>query len=717
MAIQDTTFSTANVEDNEIIKASDFEYAFEQLIMNVSKATQMFLESEQDFVINGKVVPDTGMNLKVSPIYGVCKSTNKPFGRTDFSESIGFAGSSSGRIDILEVQGGGYDELGNISEDGWTYFDEQQRAFNDPDTDTQTYQYVKTKKLMQPVYRIVQGVEGAGVAPDTDNGWVKLAEISIRAGATSITTSDIHNITADVAGLENKDWTNEEDATYNIGYISDVNARFRVQHEEDGTHSENSINAFSLDIGTGQNQINGNILPVGASVSIPTQTIAATDSILSVITKAATMITSLYNNYLKYGTYGFKGEVKISSIADGNDALTNPISISADGNGNATIKIGNTTALSIDSNGKLSTNGYTPSSNNNLVTKAITDSISTALSNLTTRVANIENTSDNTVYSNGVLSAGTDGRYNVVNTAIYAATTENVTLSGTQIVDGITPTDGSIILVIAQTDAKENGIYQYSSNSTWARSNDYLSPNALKAKIFNVSNGSTNSGKMFYLPKVNFTDGDNFGSDDILFSEYFGSITPVSNKVTVRDSNGNVKTNLPQAANDAVPKSFVDVRVSASGTPTTFTGSALQANMNITLFFGGDVTGADTTTPLTITYNGVSYTIKAAKDGALVDVFAYDISGANKYIQAYTTIQAIFLGGNIVIIGNPVLLSGNDYRIFADGSKVVNTVTSGDNNAVTSGGVYAFVPPVATLAYRVRTTAPSSPQNGDIWVV
>ena len=192
MSLQNSTFKTTHVMDNEIIKANDFEFAFEQLVDNVSKATQMFLESTQDFVINGKVIPATGMNVSVSPIYGVCKSTGKPFGRTETTdETIGFEGSSSGRVDILEVQG------------AWETYDNQQRAFNDPDTDTQTYQYVDTKKLTKPVYQIKKGVEGAGVAPEVDAGWVKLAEVSIRAGASSILESDIHNITADVAGLNN----------------------------------------------------------------------------------------------------------------------------------------------------------------------------------------------------------------------------------------------------------------------------------------------------------------------------------------------------------------------------------------------------------------------------------------------------------------------------------------------------------------------------------
>lgn len=574
MSLQDSTFKTAHVLDNEIIKANDIEFAFEQLVENVSKATQMFLESNQDFVINGKVIPATGMNVRVSPIYGVCKSTGKPFGRTETTdETIGFAGSTSGRIDIIEVQG------------DWETYDNQQRAFNDPDTDTQTYQYVDTKKLMKPVYQIKEGVEGSGIAPEVDAGWVKLAEVSIRAGVTTILASDIHNITADIAGLDNDDWTNEKDATFNIGYITDINSRFREQHNEDGTHKENVINTVSLDIGTGTNQINGNVLPIGGNVSIPTETIAATDSICSVIIKAAAMITSLYNGYLQYGTYGFKGELKISSVFE-NDALKKPVSIVAAGDGTAVIKIDGNAVLSVDANGKLSTNGYQATSNNHIVTKLVTDGLKSLIDGLDARVTQIEQTSDVTVYSNGTLSSGADGRYNVNQTVIYAATTQNVTLSGTQTIDGTTPADGSLILVKNQDDAKENGIYQYSSNSTWARSNDFLSPNDLKSQIFNIVNGTTNGGKMFYLPKVNFTDGSAFGTDDINFAEYFGSIKAKANKLAMRDSSGHVKTETPSAADDAVNKGALLNLIYPVGS-LYWTSKAPNNNGDPNVLFGG----------------------------------------------------------------------------------------------------------------------------------
>lgn len=669
MAEQDSCFKTTHVLDNEIIKANDFEFAFEQLIENVAKATQMLMESEQDFVINGKVLPSStlnpDMNVKVSPIYGVCKSTGKPFGRTEETdETIGFEGSSTGRVDILEVQG------------QWLTYDQQQRAFNDPDTDTQTYQYVDTKKLMKPIYQIKKGVDGTNVAPNVDSGWVKLAEITIRANASSITANDIHNITADVAGMDNDDWTNEKTKTYNIGYISDVNARFRVQHNEDGTHAENSINSVSLDIGTGVNQINGNILPVGGAVSIPEQTIASTDSILSVITKAATVITTLYNAYLQYGTWCFNGELKISSLVN-NGNLVKPISISAAGDGSAVIKIDGTTVLTITASGQLAvSNSYNATATNHLVTKAVTDAISTALNNLTERVNQMVPQLDDTLYVNGVLSSGSDGRFSVDTThQIYGATTQNITLYGNQTIDtNVSTGSGNLILVKNQTDPKENGIYE-SSSSAWSRYTDFEHPSDLKGKIFSVVNGYSNAGRMFYTPKVNFDPTDVFGVDDISFLEYFGSVKPLPSRAGIRDSKGCLKTAEPNSDDDAVSKFYVSPLVVSTN---SITGPALKANMAIRVMFTADIVGNDDSTALNLVYNGIGVPLKATKDGNLVNVYAHEISsGTFKYIQAYTTLDIIYNGGNFVIVGNPVVLSGSGYTIYADGFNSVDQYVVG----------------------------------------
>nr|MCR4900245.1 hypothetical protein [Treponema sp.] len=548
MSVQNSTFNTSHVMENEIVKASDFEFAFECVAENVSKATQMFLESNQDFVINGKVLPYQGMNVQISPIYGVCKSTGIPFGRTETAVmDYGFEESTSGRVDIIEVRG------------EWETYDNQQRAFNDPDTDIQTYQYVDTKKLMRPIYQIKKGVEGSSVAPEVDEGYVKLAEIVIRANASTILQSDIKNITADIAGLNNEDWTTEPDITYNIGYISDINKRFRVQHNEDGSHKDNVIDTDSLNIGIGTKQINGNVLPIGNAVTIPTQQSASTDTIYSTITKVVAVVTSLYNAYLKFGSYGFKGTLSISSIADANNTLTKPISISAPGDGTAAIKVNNNSILSIDANGKLSTNGYTPTENNHIVTKAITDAISSSISLLSERITNVESEIANQIiYTNKVLSSGPSGRYNIDAVILQAATTANITLSGLQTVDGVALSNGQFVLVKNQTNSKDNGIYQVSSNSTWGRHSSYSKPENLKGKLFNIISGTTNSGKMFYLPNETFINANAFGSDDILFSEHFSALFAKGHKLIMRDSDGRAKVAAPVESDDIARKAEID---------------------------------------------------------------------------------------------------------------------------------------------------------------
>ena len=573
MAIQDSTFNTAHVMDNEIVKANDFEFAFEKIAENVSKATQMILESNQDFVINGKVTPYQGMNVRVAPIYGVCKSSGIPFGCTssmaDLGESIGFEESSSGRVDILEVKG------------EWETYDNQQRAFNDPDTNVKTYQYVDTKKLMKPVYRVKKGVEGSSSAPEVDDEYVKLAEVVIRANNSTITASDIKNITADIAGLNNEGWTTQPAITYNIGYISDINERFRVAHNEDGSHKNDSIDSDMLDIGTGAKQVNGSILPIGTAASIPSQTTNANDTIYATISKIAAVITTIYNAYIKYGTYGFKGELSVSDLASSN-TLTKPITIKAAGDGTAVIKVNGNAVLSIDTNGKLSTNGYTASSNNDIVTKVVTDAISTSLSNLATRVTNIENTlGGQEVYINKTLS--TD-RFTVASISIVAATTANITLSGLQTIDGVSLTAGQFVLVKNQTDAKNNGIYS-AETSTWTRATDYNTPNKLKGKIFNIINGTSNGGKMYYTPTETFTNGGSFGSDNINFVEFIGSVAKLANKLVMRDSNGAAKVDITG-----------NVTGNCSGSSGSCTGNAGSATKlaNTVDINGLEVDGSDT---------------------------------------------------------------------------------------------------------------------------
>lgn len=101
---------------------------------------------------------------------------------------------------------------------------------------------------------------------------------------------------------------------------------------------------------------------------------------------------------------------------------------------------------------------------------------------------------------------------------------------------------------------------------------------------------------------------------------------------------------------------------------TTINGKSLISGSSIKIMFTADITGSNTTTGLSLTYNGTAYAVKVGKNGALANFNAYEVSsGVYKYLQAYTTLELAFDGTQFIIIGNPVVLSSADYTIYPDG--------------------------------------------------
>lgn len=95
------------------------------------------------------------------------------------------------------------------------------------------------------------------------------------------------------------------------------------------------------------------------------------------------------------------------------------------------------------------------------------------------------------------------------------ATTENISLSGIQVIDGITLSAGNIVLVKNQTNKSENGIYVAASGS-WSRSTE-LDVNAefINWKTVYVSSGTVNGDSTWYLE---VDDAFNFGTSDVVWN-------------------------------------------------------------------------------------------------------------------------------------------------------------------------------------------------------
>jgi hypothetical protein len=97
---------------------------------------------------------------------------------------------------------------------------------------------------------------------------------------------------------------------------------------------------------------------------------------------------------------------------------------------------------------------------------------------------------------------------------------ENITLSGTQTVDGVLLNEGDRVLVAGQTSGSENGIYVVASG-TWARSDDANTDGKVKAGLFTfVTEGSVNQDSGWVLA----TDNPIFvGTTSLLFTQFSGA--------------------------------------------------------------------------------------------------------------------------------------------------------------------------------------------------
>ena len=193
---------------------------------------------------------------------------------------------------------------------------------------------------------------------------------------------------------------------------------------------------------------------------------------------------------------------------------------------------------------------------------------------------------------------------------VRAATTANITLSGTQSIDGVSVVAGDRVLVKNQSTATANGVYVAASGS-WARAADFdCSSELLGAAVF-VSEGATQGNQQWQLT----TDGPiTIGSTSLTFQQFGGGTSyTAGNGITV------------VGAVIAVDTSVTARKAAATigdGSTTAFTVTHNLNTTDVVVFVREVSTGAQVLADVAVvTVNTVSVTFATAPSAGQYLVF------------------------------------------------------------------------------------------------
>jgi hypothetical protein len=207
--------------------------------------------------------------------------------------------------------------------------------------------------------------------------------------------------------------------------------------------------------------------------------------------------------------------------------------------------------------------------------------------------------------------------------AVEAATTANITLSGTQTVDGVSLSAGDRILVKDQSDATENGIYVVAA-SGWSRATDMDAGSEFPAAAVFVKAGTLNDNLGFTCTN---DSAPTLGTDNINFTQFNGAANITAGdglaksgntlSVNVDDSSLEISSDALQVkdggiTNDHLAGSIANSKLANS----TISGVALGSNLS-SLSAGNGIAmtsynGSAAVSDLTIDLDGSTLSVGAS---------------------------------------------------------------------------------------------------------
>lgn len=210
------------------------------------------------------------------------------------------------------------------------------------------------------------------------------------------------------------------------------------------------------------------------------------------------------------------------------------------------------------------------------------------------------------------IAQGIDAKASVV-----AATTTNITLSGTQTIDGVAVIAGDRVLVKDQTTTANNGIYLCAAGS-WTRTTDADAWTELIAAYTFVEGGTTN-GSNGYICTV--AAGGTLGSTAITFAQFSGAGQITAGAGMVKSGN---TLNVQTASSSRIVVGADEIDLASTGVSagtyksvTTDVYGRITAGTNPTTISGFGITDAYTKTEVDTSLSGKLSTSGGTMSGAI----------------------------------------------------------------------------------------------------
>lgn len=267
--------TTALVHEHEIAKNTDFKHGFESLIRNAAILDRMLVSTDVDYLIGGGVRAATGaVGIQIEKMWGNGLLLDLPIYNKQLTPLIPITPPAGGnRIDTVQARG--------FLEE----YDNQRRAFYNPDTETGQFYDINTKERLIIQYQVKTGIVGTGAAPEADTGWLKLAEVVTRPGVSVIAADDVRNVTAIRQGEENPAWTTQKARTFLVVPSQELQQLFLEEHTSGGEHGQSVIKKNNIDFGTRVNQVSGKSVPFGENYTGNNESFLAADSLWAALVK------------------------------------------------------------------------------------------------------------------------------------------------------------------------------------------------------------------------------------------------------------------------------------------------------------------------------------------------------------------------------------------------------------------------------------------------